>query len=126
MGRDFESLSGGEQTKIRLLRLMLSKFDFLILDEPSNHLDKNARIWLANWIAKQDGILVVSHDRLLLSQANRIYEMTTKGIQKYSGNYESYKTSAEQIRKGKERESVLAKKAKKKAQLNITVSMAGV
>lgn len=62
--RPFATLSGGEQARLNFLSLKLQQFDFLILDEPSNHLDKLSRVWLADWLSNfKGGLLVITHDR---------------------------------------------------------------
>ncbi|MDE9448748.1 ABC transporter ATP-binding protein, partial [Xenorhabdus bovienii] len=50
LNQPFDSLSGGEQTRIRLLTLKRQDVGFMILDEPSNHLDRQGRLWLARWL----------------------------------------------------------------------------
>ncbi len=85
-------LSGGQQTRALLARLLLEKPDLLILDEPTNHLDVEAIEWLENTLREWQGaILIVSHDRYFLDNVvNTIWEMSRAGIEAYTGNYSAY------------------------------------
>lgn len=81
--------SGGQLTKISLIRLLLSKPDLLILDEPTNHLDISSIEWLEEYLKKYDkSIIVVSHDRMFLDNiCNVIYDIEFGILKRYSGNY---------------------------------------
>ena len=82
-------LSGGEAMRVALLGAMLSEADFLILDEPTNHLDGASRAALAAQLrAWKRGLIVVSHDRALLGQMERIVELSPQGLRSYGGNYD--------------------------------------
>lgn len=85
-------LSGGEQTRLRLARLLLERPDLLILDEPTNHLDIETMDWLENYLKTYRGaVLVVSHDRYFLDAVcTRIWELRGKTINTYRGNYSAY------------------------------------
>ncbi len=85
-------LSGGEQTRLRLARLLLERPDLLILDEPTNHLDIETMDWLENYLkAYRGAVLVVSHDRYFLDAVcTRIWELRGKTIRTYRGNYSAY------------------------------------
>lgn len=85
-------LSGGEQTRLRLARLLLERPDILILDEPTNHLDLETMEWLENYLkAYRGAVLVVSHDRYFLDAVcTRIWELAGKTILTYKGNYSAY------------------------------------
>ena len=87
-----ESLSGGERAKISLLKIMLSKPNFLILDEPTNHLDITSREVLENALKDFNGtLLVVSHDRYFINTlATKVIHITHDGAVNINGNYESY------------------------------------
>ena len=85
-------LSGGEKSKVALVKLMLSGSNFLLLDEPTNHLDINSREVLEEALLSFDGtLLVVSHDRYFIRKlASRVIEMTNFGIEDYKGGYQYY------------------------------------
>ena len=85
-------LSGGQQTRALLAKLLLEKPDLLILDEPTNHLDAEAVEWLEHTLQVWEGaLIVVSHDRFFLDNVvNTIWEMGHSGIEIYSGNYSAY------------------------------------
>ena len=85
-------LSGGERARLSLLKLMLSKANFLILDEPTNHLDMDSREVLEDALSDFPGtILFVSHDRYFINNvASRIVYMENDRITSYPGNWEDY------------------------------------
>lgn len=87
-----ELLSGGERAKISLLKIMLSKPNFLILDEPTNHLDINSREVLENALSDYNGtLLVVSHDRYFINKlATKVVYLTHDGAVDIDGNYDTY------------------------------------
>ena len=91
-GQEFDSLSGGEKTRVNLARLLLEKTDILLLDEPTNHLDLHSVEWLEAYIAKFRGTVVtISHDRYFLDQTvQRIIELSDGKAEFYSGNYTFY------------------------------------
>jgi ATPase subunit of ABC transporter with duplicated ATPase domains len=98
-------LSGGERTRLSLLALKQRGYQFLVLDEPSNHLDRQGRIWLAQWLRQYDGgVLLVSHDHRLLNEVATVYELTGKGLQRSSGGWQCYQQTREQLRLGAQRE----------------------
>ena len=88
----FDSLSGGEKTRVNLARLLLEKTDILLLDEPTNHLDLNSVEWLEGYINAFKGtVLTISHDRYFLDTvADRIIEIVDGRGEFYSGNYSFY------------------------------------
>lgn len=89
--RSYSDLSGGERMRVRLARLHLHPGCFLILDEPSNNLDKEGREHLAKFIAEHDsGLLLISHDRDLLCKVSTIFELSNQGISAYGGDFEFY------------------------------------
>ena len=85
-------LSGGQQTRAALARLLVAEFDLLMLDEPTNHLDVGAIEWLETALAARPGaVLVASHDRALLDAvAGRIWELRDRRLQSFRGNYSAY------------------------------------
>lgn len=88
----FDSLSGGEKTRVNLARLLLEKTDILLLDEPTNHLDLRSVEWLENYVHDFKGTVVaISHDRYFIDQiAQRVIEITDGHAEFYSGNYSFY------------------------------------
>lgn len=85
-------LSGGEQNRLMLAKLLLAEPDLMLLDEPSNHLDLDATEWLEEFLVESDAaILVVSHDRYFLdSVTNRTLELFAGTIDSYTGNFSAY------------------------------------
>ena len=88
----FDSLSGGEKTRVNLARLILEDTDILLLDEPTNHLDMHATEWLEDYLLHFKGtVLAISHDRWFLDTiAQRIVEIVGGKAQVYNGNYTFY------------------------------------
>ncbi|MEO3402527.1 ribosomal protection-like ABC-F family protein [Mucilaginibacter sp. CAU 1740] len=85
------SLSGGQKTKVFLAGIMIHRPEIVLLDEPSNHLDTHSRNLLYQYITHtKHTLLVVSHDRALLNLLNPVYELRSRGISVYGGNYEFY------------------------------------
>ena len=100
--KKLSEFSGGQRTKIALIKLLLSKPDLLILDEPTNHLDITTIKWLEEYLANYTkAIIVVSHDRAFLDRfVNVVYEIERHEIKKYVGNYTSFvKRKAEDFEK---------------------------
>ena len=88
----FDSLSGGEKTRVNLARLLLEKTDILLLDEPTNHLDLRSVEWLEQYIRGFKGtVLAISHDRYFIDRiADRVIEISDGHAEFYSGNYSFY------------------------------------
>jgi len=86
------TLSGGEKKLVSLARLLLEMPDLLLLDEPDNHLDLDAKGWLEGFIASYPGtVMIISHDRYLLDRVvKRIFELEDGQIGVYAGNYTYY------------------------------------
>ena len=88
----FDSLSGGEKTRVNLGRLILEDTDVLLLDEPTNHLDLHAVEWLEDYVRRFKGTVVtISHDRYFLDRTiNRVIEVCDGKAEFYPGNYSFY------------------------------------
>ena len=88
----FDSLSGGEKTRVNLARLILEDTDILLLDEPTNHLDLHATEWLEDYLLRFKGtVLTISHDRYFLDRVvQRSIEISGGKAELYSGNYSFY------------------------------------
>ncbi|OQY41232.1 MAG: ABC transporter ATP-binding protein [Fusobacteriia bacterium 4572_74] len=102
--KSIDDLSGGEKSRVALMKLILNKPNFLIMDEPTNHLDIYAREVLEESLEGYDGtLIVVSHDRHFLeSVVNKIYEITPTGSNVFDGNYEEYMKRSTEPKKEKE------------------------
>ena len=86
-------LSGGQQNRLLLAKLLLAEPELMLLDEPSNHLDIDATQWLENFLIESDqAIVVVSHDRYFLDRVtNRTLELYQGTVESYPGNFTQYK-----------------------------------
>ncbi len=86
------TLSGGEKSRLSLLKLMLSKSNFLLLDEPTNHLDLVSKEILEDALLEYDGtLLIISHDRYFLNKIiTKTLELSKSGVDEYLGNYNYY------------------------------------
>ena len=84
-----DTFSGGWRMRLNLATALMTRADLLLLDEPTNHLDLDAMVWLEQWLASYEGIvLVISHDREFLDRAvTRIAHIENHTIQVYEGNY---------------------------------------
>jgi ATP-binding cassette subfamily F protein 3 len=91
--QEVQTLSGGQQNRLLLARLLLAEPDVMLLDEPSNHLDIDATQWLENFLIESDqAILVVSHDRYFLDRVtSRTLELYQGTVESYPGNFTQYK-----------------------------------
>lgn len=130
--KEISQLSGGERARLSLLKLMLSKANFLLMDEPTNHLDIDSKEVLEDALIDYTGtLLVISHDRYFLNKVcDKILELSKEGIKEYLGNYdyyiekknetrveeeEEYKTKTQITKeRKKEKERLLLEKKKKK------------
>ena len=92
LDKPFSKLSGGEQTRVNLGRIILKKPDILLLDEPTNHLDVEACEWLEEYLNTFKGtVVVISHDRYFLDRVvTRIIEIELGKAVFYEGNYSDY------------------------------------
>lgn len=87
-----EEFSGGQQTKIAFVKMLLSKPDILLLDEPTNHLDMRTIEWLEQYLKDyKRAVVIVSHDRMFLDRiVDVVYEVEYKVPKRYVGNYSSF------------------------------------
>ena len=93
-----EELSGGQNTRLALAKMLLEKPNLLVLDEPTNHLDIETIAWLENYLVNYSGaILIVSHDRYFLDKVATItLDLTKHSLDRYVGNYSSFVEQKEQ------------------------------
>ncbi|TCO76421.1 ABC-F family ATP-binding cassette domain-containing protein [Marinisporobacter balticus] len=90
--KQISTLSGGEKSRVSLLKLILSKANFLLIDEPTNHLDIASKEILEEALTHYDGTLfVISHDRYFLNKvATKLLVLSSEGADEYLGNYKYY------------------------------------
>ena len=95
--KKLSQFSGGQQTRIALIRLLLEKPDILLLDEPTNHLDLAAVEWLEEQVRTyENAVVMVSHDRFFLDRtAQAVYELEDGRLTRYPGNYTAYRAEKE-------------------------------
>ena len=98
MNKKISEFSGGQKTKIALIKLILSKPDILMLDEPTNHLDITTIEWLESYLKNYPkAIVIVSHDRMFLDKiVNKVYEIEYGAITEYTGNYTAFELQKRQ------------------------------
>ncbi|MBT2768054.1 ABC-F family ATP-binding cassette domain-containing protein [Stenotrophomonas sp. ISL-67] len=110
-------LSGGQAMQVALAGALLSDADALVLDEPSNHLDSAHRTRLIDALAQwRGGLIVISHDRALLREMQRIVELTPTGLRSYGGNYDLYAEQKQAERANAEAELALRKRERRHEQ----------
>ena len=92
LDRQMETLSGGEQKKVALCKLLMDDCNLLILDEPTNHLDIDMIEWLEEFLSRQRlALLMVTHDRYFLDNVcDNIYELDNSRLYHYKGHYDYY------------------------------------
>lgn len=115
--KEISDLSGGEKSRIALLKLMLSHANFLLMDEPTNHLDVDSKEVLEDALLNYNGtLLVISHDRYFLNKVtDKILDIKKCGIDEYLGNYTYYL---------EKKEALLLKKDNEKDDETITKTQA--
>ena len=93
-----EELSGGQNTRLALARMLVERPNLLVLDEPTNHLDIETIAWLENYLVNYSGaLLIVSHDRYFLDKVATItLDLTKHSLDRYVGNYSSFVEQKEQ------------------------------
>lgn len=96
--RPIGSFSGGQQTKVAFIKLLLSRPDIMLLDEPTNHLDLPTIEWLEGYLKSYDkAVVIVSHDRMFLDRVIDVtYEIEYHRIKRYSGNYSAFMRQKEE------------------------------
>lgn len=114
--KDCSLFSQGYQMRISLLKVLLSRPTFMFLDEPTNYLDIDTRLWLVrHLLSLSGGYIIVSHDRFFLDKTvNEVFEIEKGKLTKYSGNYSKYESErikADEllIKKAKEQEKEIKK-----------------
>ncbi|SJZ69876.1 ABC-F family ATP-binding cassette domain-containing protein [Fructilactobacillus lindneri] len=90
--RKINELSGGQQTRLAIAKLLLEKPQLLVLDEPTNHIDMETTDWLENYLQAYNGaLLIISHDRYFMDKVvNEIYNLDNGKIDYYKGNYSNF------------------------------------
>ncbi|MCS4487454.1 ABC-F family ATP-binding cassette domain-containing protein [Streptococcus sciuri] len=85
-------LSGGQNTRLALAKMLLEKPELLVLDEPTNHLDIETIAWLENYLTNYQGaLIIVSHDRYFLDKVATVtYDLTPHSLDRYVGNYSQF------------------------------------
>ncbi len=113
--KSVSSLSGGEQSRLRLCMLMEEKVNFLILDEPTNHLDVASREWIEEAVESYDGnLLFVSHDRYFIDKfATRIWVIENGTITDFRGDFRAYRAMLERKQQTKHMQTPAKEEPKK-------------
>ena len=106
-----DTLSGGQLTRLSLAALLVAQPDVILLDEPTNNLDVAARAFVVAFLRRwRGGAVVVSHDRTLLREMDRIVELSGLGAKVYGGNYDLYAERKAQEREAAERDLAAAER----------------
>jgi ATP-binding cassette subfamily F protein 3 len=89
--RQFSTLSGGQKRLIEIVKIMHSDADLALIDEPTNHMDYVAKAQFVEWMQNaREGMLVITHDRDVLNEVDRIIELKDGDSVSYKGNYSAY------------------------------------
>lgn len=101
----FKALSGGQRTRLMLALVLLEEADLLLLDEPENHLDLEAREWLEGFLKEwRKAFVIISHDRRMLNEVvGRTVEVERRELRGFSGNYEAYLKDKALLREDQEK-----------------------
>lgn len=110
--KPLNQFSGGQQTRIAFIRMLLSKPDILLLDEPTNHLDIATVEWLENYLKNYErAVVVVSHDRMFLDNiTDVVYEIEYGTAKRYVGNYSSFMNRKKEEHEKKQKDYELQQK----------------
>ena len=115
--RNLDQLSGGEWMRARLAKALSSSPEFLILDEPSNNLDRAGREDLVQFVRDfEQGLILISHDRELLNEMDSILELSNLGLSVYGGNFKFYSELRESERAEQNRKLSEAKRLARKTE----------
>ena len=106
MERPIGTFSGGQQTKVAFIKLLLSRPDIMLLDEPTNHLDLPTIEWLEGYLKSYDkAVIIVSHDRMFLDRVTDVtYEIEYHRMTRYSGNYSAFMKMKEEALEKQEKD----------------------
>ncbi|MCJ8155956.1 ABC-F family ATP-binding cassette domain-containing protein [Sphingomonas sp. LaA6.9] len=121
--RPLAKLSGGQRTRAALAALIFAEPDLILLDEPTNNLDAEGRLAVARVLRDwRGGAIVVSHDRALLREMDRIVELTTLGLKSYGGDWEHYAAQKAEELATAERQLDNAQKETKRVEREVQVA----
>lgn len=117
--KTIDVLSGGERGRVVLMKLLLSKCNFLVLDEPTNHLDIESKEVLEDALMSFEGtILFISHDRYFINKlSTKVVEMSARGAHTYSGNYSTYIDHKNEVKVEKEKNISYLEQKKNQSEL---------
>lgn len=116
LSKKMGTLSGGQKTKVFLAGITIHDPEIVLLDEPSNHLDRSSRDSLYQFIKNTPAtLMVVSHDKVLLNLLDQVFELSRKGIAVYGGNYDFYREQKQIEDESLHQELKRAEKALRKA-----------
>ncbi|MFY9228575.1 MAG: ABC-F family ATP-binding cassette domain-containing protein [Candidatus Microsaccharimonas sp.] len=89
--REFATLSGGQKRLVEVVKIMHSDANLALIDEPTNHMDYIAKNQFVDWLKQaREGVLVITHDRDVLREVDRIIELKDGGSASFKGNYDAY------------------------------------
>lgn len=89
--QSFSNLSGGQKRLVDIVKVMYSDADLALVDEPTNHMDYVAKAQFIGWLkSAREAVLVITHDRDVLREVDRIIELKDGGCQSFKGNYDAY------------------------------------
>ncbi len=127
LDRPIAQMSGGQRAKVILAKLLLEKPEVLLMDEPTNFLDKEHITWLSDYLSElNNAYMVVSHDYVFLDKiANRIYDIGYHSITKYHGTYTEFLKKKTFLREDYERQYTAQQKQIKKTEEFIRKNIAG-